>query len=527
MSKSQFDFLRNAPRPLRWMMGLIPSVLCFVITLLVHPAHRLPYLIAYPGVVLSAWFFGVGAGVTSALASGIIIEYFALYTHLLAVSPMPEQSEYRLAVFIIGSVAVGWFSQEISRLRQRNETEGLKRQLEAAAAERKLAEERERAQLAVHERETRLQMALKGGHVGLWDRDFEHDTVLWSDEHYRILGFEPGSVPASYEVMRSAIHPEDRDAIEALFLDTKAGGLPLYCEYRVVRPDGSIRWIEAQAQYELNAEGKAVRMLGVMSDITRRKQAEAALLQSEKLAIAGRLAASVAHEINNPLAAVTNLLYLVTGSDSIEAARDHAHEALSQVMRVAHITQQTLKFHRQTEAPRITRLSEEVDSVLSLLQGKLVQSGISIDRQYEDDPEVECPSGDLRQVFANLIANALEATNHGGRLAIRIRRSRDWRERAESGLRITIADTGEGMTPEVRSRIYEPFFTTKDGAGTGLGLWVTSQIVDRLQGDLRVWSSRIENKSGTVFSLFLPFESSRPETSPLRGKEQPDDQTVS
>jgi len=524
MSKNQFDFLKNAPRPLRWMMGLIPSVLCFVITLLVQPAHRLPYLIAYPGVVLSAWFFGVGAGVTSALASGIIIEYFALYTHLLAVSPLREASEYRLAVFIIGSVAVGWFSQEISRLRQQNETEELKRQLEMAAAERRLAEERERAQLALHERETRLQMALKGGHVGLWDRDLEHDTVLWSDEHYRILGFEPGSVPASYEVMRSAIHPEDREAIEALFVDTKAQGRPLYCEYRVVHPDGSVHWIEAQAQYELNADGKAVRMLGVLSDITRRKQAEAALLQSEKLAVAGRLAASVAHEINNPLAAVTNLLYLIAGSDSIEAARDHAQQALSQVMRVAHITQQTLKFHRQSEAPRMTRLSEEIDSVLSLMQGKLAQSGITVSRDYEDDPEVECPSGDLRQVFANLIANALEAMNQGGRLAIRIRWSLDWGSPARHGLRITIADSGEGMTPEVRRRIYEPFFTTKDGSGTGLGLWVTSQIVDRLHGNLRVWSSRLKYRSGTAFSLFLPFEERT--ISALPGKEQTDDQPV-
>lgn len=525
MSKSQFDFLRNVPRSLSWTLGLIPAALAFLIILLLPPDHRSPYLIAYPGVVLSAWLFGVGAGVTCAVASGALIEYFVFYTQMVPVRPIPQESGYRLLIFIVGSVAVGWLSQEVSRLRQRNETEGLKGQLETAAVERKLAEERETAQLAVHERETRLQMALKGGHVGLWDRDFEHDTVLWSDEHYRILGFEPGSVPASYELMLSAIHPEDREAVEAMFFESKAEGRPLYCEYRVVRPDGSVRWIEAQAQYERNGEGKTVRMLGVLSDITRRKQAEAALLQSEKLAVAGRLAASVAHEINNPLAAITNLLYLIAGSDSIEAVRDHAEEALNQVMRVAHITQQTLKFHRQTEAPRVTRLSEEIDSVLSLLQGKLAQSGIIVNREYRDDPEVECPSGDLRQVFANLIANALEAMSHGGRLAIRIRRSRDWTTKAVRGLRITIADTGQGMTPEVRRRIYEPFFTTKDGAGTGLGLWVTSQIVDRLNGSLRAWSSRIENKRGTVFSLFLPFEEPQPVTS-LPSKEQPDDQPV-
>jgi len=508
MSRTETNLPRAVPPPLLWLKGLIPTAVSFLVILLLPPGHRSPYLFAYPGVVLSAWFFGVGACIVSALVSGTLIEYFIFYTHLVPVRPMPQQSAFRLLVFVIGSVAVGWLSQEVSRLRQLNETKDLRRRLERVAAERRLSEERERARVALQERETRLQIALEGGHVGLWDHDLENGRILWTDEHYRILGLEPGSVPASYEVMHAAVHPEDREPMQALFHETLATGHPLYCEYRVVRPDGAVRWVEAQAQYELNAEGKAVRMLGVMTDITHRKHAEAALLKSEKLAVAGRLAASVAHEINNPLAAVANLLYLVAESNSIDDVHAHAQVALSQVMRVARITQQTLKFHRQSELPRITRLSDEIEGVLSLFHGRVQQSNICVDRQYFDDPPLECLSGDLQQVFANLIANALDAMSGGGTLAIRIRRSRDWRKSRQPGMRVTIADSGTGISPETRKRIYEPFFTTKTGTGTGLGLWVTSEIIERQQGDLRVWSSRIAGKSSTAFSLFLPVENS-------------------
>jgi two-component system CheB/CheR fusion protein len=285
-----------------------------------------------------------------------------------------------------------------------------------------------------------------------------------------------------------------------------AAGRPFCCEYRLVWPDGAVRWVEAQAKYETNSQGKAVRMLGVMTDITHRKQAEAVLLRTEKLAAAGRLAASIAHEINNPLEAVANLLYLIAQADDLNAARHQAQLALTEVMRVSRITQQTLKFHRQSELARRIRLSEVINDVLELFQGQLAGSNITIERRYEDDPEVECLIGDLRQVFANLVANALDAMNGGsGRLTIRIRQSHDWRTRRNPGMRITLRDTGCGMSLQTRRRIYEPFFTTKKESGTGLGLWVTTEIIERQHGDLHVWSSQVPGRSGTVFSLFLPL----------------------
>src|ERR1700758_5156807 len=167
MRVSQFNFLQTASPPVRWAMGLITALAAFGITLLLPPGQRTPYLIAYPGVVLSAWIFGVGAGATCAIASGTIIELFTRFTHMAIAGPIPAGSPYRLIIFVLGSVMVTWFSQQVSKLRQRNATEELQRKLELAAVEQRLVEEGERARMALHERETRLQMALRGGQIGL------------------------------------------------------------------------------------------------------------------------------------------------------------------------------------------------------------------------------------------------------------------------------------------------------------------------------------------------------------------------
>lgn len=497
--------LRAMPRPVRWLLGLVAAGISIGIVILLPANYRTPYLIAYPFVVLSAWYLGMGAGAVCAIASGVSFEYFIFYSRLIPHAQVARVSPLRLLVFIFSSLLIGWLIRQVSSLRQSTETEDLKRQLDQAAVDQKLAEERSTAELAVRARETRLQMALEGGHVGLWDNDFETGHVLWSDEHYRILGFEPGSVTPGYETMRMVTHPDDRGPMDALFHETMAAGRPFCCEYRLVWPDGAVRWVEAQAKYETNSQGKAVRMLGVMTDITHRKQAEAGLLRTEKLAAAGRLAASIAHEINNPLEAVANLLYLIAQADDLNTARHQAQWALTEIMRVSRITQQTLKFHRQSESARTIRLSEVINDVLELFQGRLAGSNITIERRYEDDPEMECLVGDLRQVFANLVANALDAMNGSGRLTIRIRQSHDWRTRRTPGMRITIRDSGCGMDRHTRRRIYEPFFTTKKESGTGLGLWVTTEIIERQHGDLRVWSSQAPGRSGTAFSLFLPL----------------------
>jgi two-component system CheB/CheR fusion protein len=246
-----------------------------------------------------------------------------------------------------------------------------------------------------------------------------------------------------------------------------------------------------------------------LSDITKRKKIEAALIQAEKLAIASRLAASIAHEINNPLEAITNLLYLASTGDDVLAAKEFTAQALAEVGRVSQITQQTLKFYRQATSRSAVQVSEIFDSLMVLYQGKVLARNISIERQFKETPPLVCLGGDLRQIFANLVTNAIDAMPSGGSLTIRVGPSVDWRNHERPGVRATICDSGIGMDAATLKRIYEPFFTTKNETGTGLGMWVTAQLVDRLQGDLRVRSTTRRGRSGTTFSLFLPLEQSK------------------
>ena len=239
-------------------------------------------------------------------------------------------------------------------------------------------------------------------------------------------------------------------------------------------------------------------------EITHLKRAEAALVQSEKLAAVGRLASSISHEINNPLEAITNLLYLIAHHENLPAdLKVFVHMAQSELARVSQIATQTLRFHRQAVKPTLVTPGDLMDAVVNLYQGRLANSGIKVKADYSTRTRVLCFENDIRQVLNNLIANAIDAMRGGGRLLIRAHNSVDHHS-GRRGVRLTVADTGHGMSRTVQSRIFEPFFTTKDLNGTGLGLWISEGIVQRHRGRLTLRSSDHAKNHGTVFTLFLP-----------------------
>ena len=269
-------------------------------------------------------------------------------------------------------------------------------------------------------------------------------------------------------------------------------------------------WTWIISAYPIHTSSDQVRWVGlIVMDASDRKRGEEALRKTEKLAATGRLAASIAHEINNPLEAITNLLYLLSNhAELAEPALGYVHMAEHEVRRISEITQQTLRFYRQSTLPARANLSELLDSVLSLHQGRLRNLGIAVERKYDSAIDIFCFAGELRQVFANLVGNAIDAMSAGGRLVVRARRSRDWSDPQRTGVRFQVADTGSGMKPGVREHIFEPFFTTKEVTGTGLGLWVSSEIVAKHKGTIRV-RSRSESpngQTGTIFELFFPDE---------------------
>ena len=258
-------------------------------------------------------------------------------------------------------------------------------------------------------------------------------------------------------------------------------------------------------------EDGSVRAISTASiEITNQKKAEAALIQSEKLAAVGRLASSISHEINNPLEAITNLLYLIALDPQLpDALKVYVHMAQSELARVSQIATQTLRFHRQAVNATSVTAEDLVGAVIRLYIGRLTNSRVKVDARYNTDTRILCFENDIRQVLNNLIANAIDAMRSGGRLIVRAHAVHD--PSGQAGVRITIADTGHGMSPETLARIFEPFYTTKDLQGTGLGLWISSGIVDRHQGRLTVRSSQHPVHHGTIFTLFLPRETTAPQ----------------
>jgi signal transduction histidine kinase len=226
--------------------------------------------------------------------------------------------------------------------------------------------------------------------------------------------------------------------------------------------------------------------------------AQEALLRSEKLAVTGRLAASIAHEINNPLEAVTNLLFLLRNEPSPDKQKKYLAQAEQELARVAEITKQTLRFYREPSQPTATRITTVVDSVLMLFGPRLVASSITVERKDGSaSAAVLSTPGELRQVIANLVGNAIDAMRTGGYLRIRVS------ERC-GFVRLTIADTGMGIPSDVLPKIFEPFVTTKGETGTGLGLWVTAEIMKRNGWKIRVRSNGDPGRSGTTFSILIP-----------------------
>jgi PAS domain S-box-containing protein len=276
-------------------------------------------------------------------------------------------------------------------------------------------------------------------------------------------------------------------------------------------------WTWLMSVYPVRTTPSQVRWVGIIVlDASERKRSEEALRRSEKLAVTGRLATSIAHEINNPLEAITNLLFLLRKFTELpETAQEYVAKTEYEVRRIAEITQQTLRFYRQPTQPARIALVEILDSVLSLYQSRMNSLDLCVERDYDPGMTLFCFAGEIRQVFANLVGNAIDASSAGGRLVLRARRSRDWKNPAITGVRFVVADTGTGMEPDVRAHIFEAFFTTKEVTGTGLGLWVSHEIILKHHGRIRVRSRVVQAQtsfapqpSGSVFELFIPDDPS-------------------
>jgi PAS domain S-box-containing protein len=294
----------------------------------------------------------------------------------------------------------------------------------------------------------------------------------------------PASLPCTPgELLR--IHPEGLLRKDTEIISHAGNGVPVSVSCGVVR----------------DKAGHATGLLLVARDITERKRAE----MTEKLAATGRLAATIAHEINNPLEAVTNLIFLSKSHPALDPeVRQYLEHADQELARVIHIARQTLGFYRDTASPSTTRISELLDGILDLYGRKIAAKNLLVEKRYDTSQEIRGLLGEVRQVFSNLIANAIDASLQNTRLVLHVSLWRNWRNSAQAGIRVSIADQGAGIPGANEKRIFEPFFSTKRDFGTGLGLWVSKSLVEKHGGHIAFRSSTRRGGSGTVFSVFLP-----------------------
>jgi signal transduction histidine kinase len=279
-------------------------------------------------------------------------------------------------------------------------------------------------------------------------------------------------------------------------------------QYRVYMADKTLHWLEARGRTIVIGD-LPVRMLGVAMDVTSRKAAEQIVRHSEKIAATGRLAASIAHEINNPLASVMNALYILrTNSKMPESALIYVRTAEEELARVVHITKQTLGFYREISSPVMSSVPQLFEEVLAAYDGRIERGQITVHKDFSDVGPLAAFPSELRQVFSNLVLNAIEAISGPGNIFIRVKHAHDGQGR--EGIRVTVADDGCGIPAENMPQIFEPFFSTKDSKGTGLGLWVSHGIVHKHRGTLRLRSRTDEVRHGTCCSVFLPFAASEP-----------------
>jgi len=455
--------------PVRYGGALLSVATALALWSLTGLMHHDPFAIFVLAVVVVARFLGVGPAVFATALSVLGIEYFA-FEPRFSIDIHAADLE-RLSIFVIISLLAASLARQKSRAEVRAD-----QTLEQIAA-------------IVESSEDAIYSATPDGIITSWNHGAEE---LYGYRAEEVIG----------KPVRITV-PEDRTHETRSHFETLARGESIE-SYKTERrrKDGSLVNILLSVSPLRNRKGTFIGASAIARDITAQLRAETALQRNEKLATAGRLTAAIAHEINNPLEAITNLLYLARRDRT--RADQHLEMAEREVQRIADIAQQTLGFVREVSEPRSLNVSSTLNEVLQLYSAKLLSGHIEVQKDLCEQCEIHGFAGELRQLFANLIVNAADAMPKGGRLRLRVTRGREYSGERRTGVRVTIADSGSGISQQDQSRLFEPFYTTKKDSGTGLGLWLAEGIARKHHGRIRVRSSARPRNSGTTFSLFLP-----------------------
>jgi PAS domain S-box-containing protein len=352
---------------------------------------------------------------------------------------------------------------------------------------------------ALVEQQNALRLAHSAAKMGSWGFDLVKMKPSWSEEFKALHGL-PLEAEPSFEAGANIVHPDDREHVLQQLTDALASNSDqITSEHRTVTPDGRVVWVHSSGRIERDNTGKALAIAGISMDVTERRLAEEALRRTEKIAAAGRLAATVAHEVNNPLESIINLIYISKHTPGLPAeVAQHLTAAESELSRLAQIVRQTLGFYRESTLPAGTDIGLIVGELLDLYRARILARSIQLSPRIAPGMMAHVIAGEIKQVVANLLANAIDATGPGGSIQVAV-------QSAGSCVDIVIADTGTGISDAHLAHLFEPFFTTKAEVGTGLGLWVSKGIVEKHHGHIAVVSNTQPPNQGTTFTVSLPL----------------------
>lgn len=333
-------------------------------------------------------------------------------------------------------------------------------------------------------------------------KDLNGIVRTWNDAACRLFGYTAEEMIG--QPILKLIPPDLQHEEDLILSKIRAGERLEHYETVRRRKNGERFQISVTISPIRDESGRIVGASKIARDISDQKRMERLLVEAEKLAANGRMAASIAHEINNPLESLMNLIYLARqNTPPGDKAYGYLVTAEDELERVSHIARQTLGYYRDTGVPVAVYIHDLIENVVTVYRAKLTSNNISMDMRFDDSRKIVVRKGEMLQVFSNIVANSIHAMPRGGTLTV----CTQIVERPEGlGVETTLRDTGTGIRPEQLDRVFEPFFTTKGEVGTGIGLWVARQVVTKRGGDISLTSSTQHGASGTQVTIFLPFE---------------------
>jgi len=489
------------PWAARILLGCAAAGVSVGLTYGITPLRAFPLLLAFPTVILVAWFFGMWGGVSCALTETVLVNYFLTRTEMrFSLGNVPQG--IRLTFFLALSILLCWIIRRSAERRARLYLQDWQQGVTLANAERQFAEERARINQTLQDSSKRLgELAaiIDSSDDVILSKDLNGIITSWNPAATRVFGYSAEEIVGT-SILK--LIPEHLHSDEKLIIENIRNGRRVE-HFETVRlaKDGRLLDVSLTVSPIKDEQGKVIGASKILRDISSRKRIEQSLLQAEKIAATGRMAATIAHEINNPLEAVINLLYLLRPMISDPDGINYLNSAESELDRVSHIAKQTLGYYREHASAVNASVAEVALHAITIYEPRCNATGITIRKHLNSSRKIMLRRGEMMQVISNLIANSIYAMPAGGILSI----SMDDVADPADGIVLTVQDNGVGIGAEDLPKVFDAFFTTRNTVGTGIGLYIAKQFVEGHGGRIEIESRKSADDYGTTVRVFLPI----------------------